>query len=98
MGMGERISDRYLSGWTRYLQKTDVHVRYPVIKPSLDNERFYATHTFYSFDDFAKQQKAYNRRDYNNFPMWPLGWKTPDEVWNWDGKIYLPSQFQQPVI
>lgn len=42
-----------------------------------DNERFYATHTFYSFEDFAKQLKVYNRRDYNHFPMRPLGWKTP---------------------
>ena len=47
-----------------------------------DNERFYATHTFYSFEDFSKQLKIYNRRDYNNFPMRPLGWKTPKEVLN----------------
>jgi len=45
-----------------------------------DNERFYATHRFYSFDDFANQLKLYNRRDYNNFPMRPLGWKTPSQV------------------
>ena len=45
-----------------------------------DNERFYATHLFYSFEDFAAQLKVYNRRDYNNFPMRPLGWKTPNEV------------------
>ena len=45
-----------------------------------DNERFYATHTFYSFEDFAAQLKVYNRRGYNNFPMRPLGWKTPNEV------------------
>ena len=45
-----------------------------------DNERFYATHTFYSFDDFSKQLKLYNRRGYNNFPMRPLDWKTPNEV------------------
>ena len=44
-----------------------------------DNERFYATHTFYSFEDFAKQLKVYNRRDYNTFPMRPLGWKTPNQ-------------------
>lgn len=42
-----------------------------------DNERFYATHTFYSFNDFSKQLNIYNRRDYNNFPMRPLGWKSP---------------------
>ena len=52
-----------------------------------DNERFYATHTFYSFEDFSKQLKVYNRRDYNNFPMRPLGWKTPYQVL----KDYLQS-------
>lgn len=45
-----------------------------------DNERFYATHTFYSFADFSRQLKRYNRRDYNRFPMRPLGWKTPNQV------------------
>lgn len=45
-----------------------------------DNERFYATHTFYSFEDFAKQLKVYNRRDYNSFPMRPLGRKSPRQV------------------
>lgn len=45
-----------------------------------DNERFYATHNFYSFADFSSQLKRYNQRDYNNFPMRPLGWKTPNEV------------------
>lgn len=52
-----------------------------------DNERFYATHSFYSFADFASQLKVYNRRDYNNFPMRPLGWRTPNQVL----KDYLPS-------
>jgi len=52
-----------------------------------DNERFYATHTFYSFEDFAAQLKIYNRRDYNNFPMRPLGWKTPNQIL----KDYLSS-------
>lgn len=45
-----------------------------------DNERFYATHLFYSFEDFATQLKVYNRRNYNNFPMRPLSWKTSKEV------------------
>ena len=45
-----------------------------------DNERFYATHTFYSFEDFSRQLKLYNRRDYNNFPMRPLGWYTPNQI------------------
>ncbi len=45
-----------------------------------DNERFYATHTFYSFADFSTQLQRYNRRDYNHFPMKPLKWKSPHEV------------------
>ena len=39
-----------------------------------DNEYFYATHKFYSFDDFAKQLKVHNYK-YNKFPMRPLNWK-----------------------
>ena len=45
-----------------------------------DNERFYASHTFYSFEDFSRQLQIYNRRDYNQFPMRPLGWKSPQTV------------------
>ena len=45
-----------------------------------DNERFYATHTFYSFEDFAKQLKVYNQKDYNTFSMHPQGWKSPNQV------------------
>ena len=45
-----------------------------------DNERFYATHSFYSLEGFRNQLKVYNRKDYNNFPMRPLGWKSPSEV------------------
>lgn len=41
-----------------------------------DNEYFYATHTFYSFDDF-KKQLAVHSRNYNNFPMRPLNWLSP---------------------
>ena len=44
-----------------------------------DNEYFYAVHKFYSFDDFKKQLAVHNRK-YNNFPMRPLGWKSPREV------------------
>lgn len=45
-----------------------------------DNERFYDTHTFYSFDDFSKQLKRYNQLDYNHFPMRSLGWKSPSQT------------------
>ena len=41
-----------------------------------DNEYFYATHKFYSFDDFKKQLAVHSRK-YNNFPMRPLNWKAP---------------------
>ncbi len=41
-----------------------------------DNEYFYATHTFYSFEDFKKQLAVHSRK-YNNFPIRPLHWKSP---------------------
>ena len=44
-----------------------------------DNEEFYACHTFYSFDDFAKQLAVRQRR-YNAFPMRPLNWMAPKDV------------------
>lgn len=57
-----------------------------------DNEYFYATHKFYSFTDFAAQLKLYNRRDYNNFPIRPLHWLSPNTVLQDflnDGVIYV---------
>lgn len=55
-----------------------------------DNEYFYATHTFYSFEDFAKQLKVYNYK-YNKFPMRPLNWKAPADyikAFLEDGEIF----------
>lgn len=46
-----------------------------------DNEYFYATHKFYSFDDFKKQLAVHNR-EYNKFPMHPLNWKSPADYIN----------------
>lgn len=46
-----------------------------------DNEYFYATHKFYSFDDFKKQLPVHSRK-YNNFPMRPLNWKSPADYIN----------------
>lgn len=43
-----------------------------------DNEYFYASHKFYSFDDFKKQLAVHSRK-YNNFPMRPLNWRSPAE-------------------
>ena len=44
-----------------------------------DNEYFYATHKFYSFNDF-KAQLAVHSRKYNAFPMRPLKWQSPKKV------------------
>lgn len=44
-----------------------------------DNEYFYATHKFFSFNDF-KTQLAVHNRNYNNFPMRPLNWLSPKKV------------------
>lgn len=55
-----------------------------------DNEYFYATHTFFSLEDFAKQLKAHNYK-YNRFPMRPLHWKAPADYVNaflLDGEIF----------
>lgn len=46
-----------------------------------DNEYFYATHTFYSFDDFKKQLAVHSRK-YNLFPMRPLNWNSPADYVN----------------
>ncbi|MCD8382116.1 MAG: integrase core domain-containing protein [Clostridiales bacterium] len=44
-----------------------------------DNEYFYASHKFYSFEDFKKQLAVWERK-YNNFPMRPLFWRSPKDV------------------
>lgn len=44
-----------------------------------DNEEFYASHKFYSFEDF-RNQLAVRQRQYNNFPMRPLNWRSPKQV------------------
>lgn len=44
-----------------------------------DNEEFYASHKFHSFQDL-KKQLAVRQRQYNNFPMRPLNWKSPKHV------------------
>ena len=44
-----------------------------------DNEEFYASHRFFSFEDF-KTQLAIRERAYNNFPMRPLSWRSPKQV------------------
>ena len=69
-------------------------IRYKLIKPYTprhngkvershrkDNVYFYATHTFYSFDDLKKQLAVHSRK-YNNFPMRPLNWMSPADYIN----------------
>lgn len=44
-----------------------------------DNQEFYASHRFYSFQDF-QAQLAVRERAYNHFPMRPLNWKSPKQI------------------
>ena len=46
---------------------------------SIKKQIYVACHTFYSFDDFAKQLAVRQRR-YNAFPMRPLNWMAPKDV------------------
>ena len=43
-----------------------------------DQERFYYKRIFVNFEDF-KEKLRHWAREYNNFPMKPLGWKSPNE-------------------
>ena len=43
-----------------------------------DQERFYYNKVFFSSEDF-KNRLRYWEKEYNNFPMKPLGWKSPNE-------------------
>jgi transposase InsO family protein len=44
-----------------------------------DNDEFYASHRFYSFEDFRKLL-ALRERAYNHFPMRPLNWRSPSHI------------------
>ena len=87
----QRGYKRSIPGLDRFLEKQGVltqklpnpkYIPKPKVERShrKDNKRFYASHTFYSFEDFSIQLQIYNRRDYNQFPMRPLGWKSPQTV------------------
>ena len=54
-----------------------------------DGERFYAGRKFYSLEDYNKQLKRY-MNEYNNFPMRPLNWLSPNE--------YLASFFSKQSV
>ena len=51
-----------------------------------DNEEFFASHRFYSFEDFQKQL-AVRQRQYNSFPMRPLNWHSPKSLLFSFGKV-----------
>lgn len=70
----------------------DLCIRHKLIKPYTprhngkvershrkDNEYFYASHSFYSFEDFKKQLAVWQRQ-YNDFPIRPLNWRSPKDV------------------
>ena len=69
----------------------ELGVKYKVIKPHTpkqngrvershrkDQERFYYNKVFCSFEDLVSRAK-YWIKEYNNFPMRPLGWLSPKE-------------------
>lgn len=45
-----------------------------------DQERFYYKKVFYSLEDLRNRGKDW-RKEYNNFPMRPLGWLSPNEFY-----------------
>jgi len=66
-------------------------IKYKLIKPKTprhngkvershrkDQERFYYKRKFKSFEEFERKL-GYWEKEYNNFPMKPLGWKSPNE-------------------
>ena len=89
----KHYGSRNSSALTMFEKRLEEHgIRHKKIKPFTpkhngkvershrkDNEYFYASHRFYSFEDFAKQLKVHNRR-YNAFPMRPLGWRSPKDT------------------
>ena len=67
------------------------NIRHKLIKPKTprhngkvershrkDQERFYYKRKFERFEEFEKKL-GYWEKEYNNFPMKPLGWKSPNE-------------------
>ena len=69
----------------------DLGIEYKTIKPYTpkengrvershrkDQERFYYKNVFYNLEDLRNKGKEW-RKEYNNFPMKPLGWLSPNE-------------------
>ena len=63
-----------------------------------DQERFYYKRIFVSFEDFKEKLRHWSR-EYNNFPMKPLGWKSPNEKYEEFQALYLegePEEAKRP--
>ena len=69
----------------------EMGIKYKVIKPHTpkqngrvershrkDQERFYYKKVFWNLEDLRNRGKSW-RKEYNNFPMRPLGWLSPNE-------------------
>lgn len=71
----------------------ELGIEYKIIKPHTpkqngrvershrkDQERFYYNNVFFSLEDLRNRGKTW-RKEYNNFPMRPLGWLSPLEFY-----------------
>ena len=91
---GLEFTNRFRRGKPTLFENTltSLNIKHKLIKPYTprhngkvershrkDNEYFYAVTTFYSFEDFSIQLQRHNR-NYNKFPMRPLGWISPRET------------------
>ena len=91
---GFEFTNRFGSGKPTLFENTLalLNIKHKLIKPYTprhngkvershrkDNEYFYAVKKFFSFDDFKNQLTIHNR-NYNNFPMRPLGWCSPSDT------------------
>jgi hypothetical protein len=92
----QRGYTRSISGLYRFLRNGKVERSH-----RKDNEEFYASHKFFSFDDFSAQL-AVRQRQYNNFPMRPLNWLSPKQVLSRFSSLYhiidKPTIFLTPLF
>ena len=86
-GKNSRVGDNHLEKFCN-----ENNIKHHLIRPRtpqhngkvershrIDQDKFYRTLSFYSFDDLKVQGKAWNKK-YNNTPKLVLGFKTPNEV------------------
>ncbi len=87
-----RLNSKNMNKKTMFEKKLEeLGIRHKLIKPRTprhngkvershrkDQERFYYNRVFVSFEDYKEKLRHWTR-EYNNFPMKPLGWKSPNE-------------------